>query len=462
MTGRGWVGAVGVGVAALVWGACREEERVHPEPGGLLEVHADSADAATHLPDAGVSPTDAGADAGLRDAGVLDAGAPDAGVDAGTIVLPSASGWQFFGPQHGGPREVYGVSSDATGNLWVAGGDEGLFLLAPGATSFRRFTVADGLTPYVDAAGVQPQKVLSVRGGPAHTVFVGYEGRFGGLDLNDPPDLLKSGDADKVVFNGAGITVSHFDIATPPGDPNYPTGRDLVRTIYRILYDRASGDVWFGGNHGVALWHGTYKRIQEHQHAAINGYTGTGAYTLLSGDWYGIGLDPSGDLWFGGGHRLARLQFGANRSFWGPVEPIIDVWPDAVEDDGRPDQRTDDFVQDLAVASNGAVFIGSIPNGLAVVSPGATVASFFDKRLFVDPKVTALEIDPADGSVWVGHIYGGLTRLQGGQYVHYSLDVFGEQLIEGAVPDIQSDVVGGQRRILVAFGAGAIGVYTGK
>jgi hypothetical protein len=43
---------------------------------------------------------------------------------------PPTGDWTFYGTAQGGPRYVYGVSADAGGNLWVAGGEEGLFVLA--------------------------------------------------------------------------------------------------------------------------------------------------------------------------------------------------------------------------------------------------------------------------------------------------------------------------------------------
>ncbi len=407
--------------------------------------------------------TDAGArpDGGPQDAGPAprDAG-PLTMADAGPISFPSSSGWTFYGPQHGGPRAALGVSSDAAGNLWVAGGDEGLFLLTPGAQTFRRFTHADGLGSYTDASGVHGYKVLSVAGGPANTVFIGYEGVFGGLDDNDPPYQLKSGDADQVAFNGAGLTVRHFDLSSPPGlYSEYPAGRDKLRSVFRVVHDAKSGDVWFGGNHGIAVYDRSHDLVVEHQHAAINGYTASGAYTLLSGDWYGLALDGHGDVWMGGGHRVGKLGYAAGRNFWGPVSPVLDIWPDAVPIDGKPKDRTDDYVQDLAVAADGSVWVGSIPNGLAHWSPSGVA---YYRTGLVDPKVTALEVDPEDGSVWVGHLYGGLSRLTASGVQHYDYRVFGRQTVSGRVPDLQSDRVGGKRRLLVAFESGAVGIYVGE
>ena len=97
-------------------------------------------------PDAG--PADSGPlDAGPADAGPPDAGPPDGG---GSVSLPNIPGWDFYGPQHGGPQDVRGVTMDEGGNLWVAGGAEGLFLIRVAADGrltgrFEKFGIADGL-----------------------------------------------------------------------------------------------------------------------------------------------------------------------------------------------------------------------------------------------------------------------------------------------------------------------------
>jgi hypothetical protein len=477
---RRWVAAA-VGVGAWLWGCA---ERPIPVIPSGSEHHAPAASTGTSdagswtqspgeqpsRPDAGAR--DAGSDAG-RDAGVADAGV-DAGVDAGIfdagsgVVFPDSAGWQFYGPESGLPGTVYGVSADEGGNLWVAGGDQGLFLLVQGEAQFRRFTAAEGLTPFVDENGIRTQKVISVLGAAAGSAWVGYAGVHGGAEMSDPPHLVKSGDADHVVFNGAGLAVTHFDISTPPGaDPHYPAGRDLIRDVLRIVRDPASGDVWFGGNHGIGLWQPSKGALQEHEHADINGYLGKDCtssapqncrYTLMSGDYYGVGLMPNGDVVYGGGHRVARKSYGGNRQFWSPVVKL-DVWPDAQPYDGYPDQRTDDFVQDLAVASDGTVWVGSIPNGLAFINPQGAVG--YVTAGLIDRKVTALEVDPLDGSIWVGHIWGGVARLGGAHPGQFGAKALGLHAANASVLDIQSTIQNGTRRILVAFGSGAVGVFSG-
>ena len=377
----------------------------------------------------------------------------------------SLEGWQFFGPQNGGPKQILGVSSDKAGNIWVAGGDEGLFLLAYGSSQFRRFSIADGLTPLKDPAkGDTQQPVISVAGAAAGTVFVGYRGVHAGKEEADPAYMVKSGDVDKVTLSlGTAITVTHLDISSPKGTPGLPNGREKIRDIRRILYNAKTGDVWFGGNHGVAMYDARLRKVVEHVHAHILGYLPSGARTMLSGDWYGIGLDAAGDLWMGGGHRLAKNRFATlGRKFYAlQKRPYVDVWPDEnpSETNAQPEDRTDDFVQDLAIGKDGSVWVGSIPNALARLPLKGTREYIRDG--LVNPKVTALETDPLDGSIWVGSIYAGLTRINGTTKKIIGEGRLGRDLIVSPITDIQSDTLNGNRRILVAFGSGAVGVYIG-
>jgi hypothetical protein len=466
-TGWWWIP---LAVAALAFVGCTngtnpdDQVPVHPPP------------TVQNPPDGGVGviPRDGGTTTGDTDGG--GTGGEDAGTGTGTdggtqvteIAFPQLPGWQFFGPQHGGPREVWGVSADDGGNIWVAGGGDGLYLLTPGADRFLRFTHADGL------GGVNGQgfAVISVSGGPSGTVYVGYRGvESGGFDEADPMWMQKTGDADKVVWNGAGLSVTHYDISSPPGlYAQYPDGREKIRHVHRLLHDRSTGNVWFGGNHGVGMYEHARKTVWEHQHAHINGYKQSAAadpsgasYTMLSGDWMGIALDGNGDFWMGGGHRIGRINYASEGGqYWASVNPIIDVWPDAQPDDARPELRTDDLVSDLLVSPGGDVWVGSIPNGLARVNPTTLEVTYIPKSKLADPAVTALERDPKDGSLWVGHLWGGLTRIRNGEYTHVSQAQLGHPLVDMVVNDLQSFTHQGNRRILVAFSGGAVGIYTGE
>jgi ligand-binding sensor domain-containing protein len=285
------------------------------------------------------------------------------GTDAGTNVKPPAppitnGAFTHYGMESGFPSFVkdaegyivsgiMDVSGDAAGNIWIAGGD-GLYLFRSGSIQLEKFTQANGLQKYA---------ILSVAGLGANEVMVGYQGEFGGLEDNDPPEMVMSGGADRVLLDGNALHVTHYTLGTPPG-PGYPSGRYKIRSVYtiRATYDGPyAGDVWFGGNHGVAMWNQAAGAILEHQAASIE----TPSY--MSGDHFGLAFDNVGDVWIGGAHRIGKIPYATSGGdFFAELDPVVDVWPDK-----SPVDRKDDHVRALAVDTAGDVWVGSMVNGLA-------------------------------------------------------------------------------------------------
>jgi hypothetical protein len=448
---------------------------------------------------------------------------------------PSTAGWTFYGMNEGGPEKIYGVTADAAGNLWVAGGEEGLFLLKPGATQFQRFTMAEGLRPYgympdgSTPPGPKYLKVISVAGGPANTVFVGYEGMPGtgsehcesNWDSGNPdPARYKSGDADRVtLLPDDTLAVVHYDIFSGPdivGDE--PQGREKICDILRIAYDPRTHSVWFGGNHGFAWGDANIDfnptcngqlqcGVLEHVHPAINAYVYSHpqedrqrypddpsqwrvSYALLTDSYYGVAVDPSGDVWFGGSDRSTRFRYVTSSGSMDQPDYFeaqlmteaddyawnrFDIWPDAVGEphESRPEERTADNVSGMAVTADGSVWVGSFSRGLAQLTSDGRVVRRISTQL-VDRRglVSSVAADPLDNSVWAGASWGGgLSRVKNNTVAHYGGPVFGFELANSRVSDIQVDRSSGKRRILVAFMghhrsdgrwvAGAIGVYDG-
>jgi len=379
---------------------------------------------------------------------------PDGGVDGGTAWTPPPpvdfpnpppAGWSFYGPQNGGPHDVFGVSADQAGNIWVAGGEDGLFLMRAGSTTFQRFTMDDGLRPFgympdgSDPIGPKFLKVISVAGGPANTVFVGYEGRNRGVkddcegnwDNPNPalvdPSIYKSGDADRVTVDAAGkLSVVHYDIFSGPNVVSAePRGREKICHILRIVWDPKRNDVWFGGNHGFVLGDAAYpgdpkcngqincSGVAEHAHPAFDGIGANGGENFITGDYRGVAVDPSsGDVWFGGINRTTKLHYGGvsaqfpNASRWArfvtadiytegepqkwpppacPYSPCyganrIDVWQDAAGE--------------VSCNASGSC-VPHVPT-LAEQTPADLVFA-----------IAALP----DGGAWIGSGYLGLRRL---------------------------------------------------
>jgi len=318
--------------------------------------------------------TDAGSDAGY--------GGIDAGTDAGTsafvwkpgdiLTVQTGNGWSFAsdGLPSGG---VMGASADENGNIWVAARTNGIYVQRGGAGRFQQFTIADGLHPYgylPDGSPADPNPSLSVTpaisiaGGPGSSAYVGYQGKDGCEDEWDSqgdqhqltnPSIYKSGDADRVVLNGSGINVAHYDIFSGPNMvPNEMAGREKLCTIFRIVWQRGSkrnaadpndhGFVWFGANHGYAMGFADYggnpscdgqhncSGNLEHSHPAINDAKGR----FLTGDYYGLAVDTvphvdsSGntffDIWFGGKYRTTRFRFGETLGDFFKAQPLTELY----------------------------------------------------------------------------------------------------------------------------------------
>ena len=504
-----------------------------------------------------------GSDAGTPDAGPADAGPADAGPpDAGglkTIAFPQTTGWDFYGPQNGGPQDVFDVAMDEGGNLWVAGGSEGLFLMRADSTGklsgrFEKFGIADGLHPYgwlngEAAVGMQvtdgspadldpsldATPVISVAGGPAGTVFVGYEGKehcedawhgdqWTGASQWGDPSVYKSGDADRVTLTGTGISVVHYDIFSGPGMvKEEPKGREKICSVYRLAWDKATNQIWFGGNHGFAVGKAdaanaptcngeTGCPVSEHSHPAIagckvdydyaTGHCPSDQTEWLTDAYHGLAVDPAThDLWAGGSNRTTLFQSATLGGFYNaadngdelPLGPPgmshrWDLWPDQIGewDASRsgedrvvyvmPRQRTtpgsrttdlDDVVSGIVAPGDGTAWVSSFAHGLIRIDSGGGRLSDATANLAA-PFVSSLARDPHDGSLWAGMQWVlGISRLtsSGDKLAAYGKETFGD-LLYAAPSLVRAGGNGTARSMMVGFRAnagyaGAIAVYKG-
>ena len=435
----------------------------------------------------------------------------------GGMPPPSSGDWTLYGAAQGAPQRVLGVSADEGGNLWVAGGEEGLFVLQKGQTQFRRYTLADGLRPYgymPDGSappGTPYLNVISVAGGPSGVAFVGYAGKppasgkptcedewDASYNAGRSPDasVYKSGDADRVTLSGNTLQVVHYDFSTGPNKvAAEPRGREKLCHILRIAYDPKTQSVWFGGNHGFAwgkanftgyscapgAWDYGCAGVMEHVHPAINAWNSSHTgIVLLTDAYYGVSVASNGDVWFGGAARSTRFRYGTNgNNYWlaqpqtedsGSISNRFDIWPDAVGEPNipTPAQRVDDHVSGMAVMSDQSVWVGSFARGLALLdSSGQRLRTLSTELVDGAGRVSAVAADPSDGSVWAGAYWGeGLSRVRGGQVTLYGASVLPSAIQWLPMTDIQVDRSGSQRRLLVAFDGtskkhGVVGIYSG-
>lgn len=363
------------------------------------------------------------------------------GGSGGIPAVQTGEHMRFWQRAHGVAAPVRSISADRGGNVWAANG-RGLLLLRAGAETWELFTQEDGLPEW---------NTMAVAGGRDGQVWVGYEGLFPDANyFDDPPEIAKSGDVDLIELDGDGLEiVRHYDISSPPA-PDYPDGRDVLRTCYRIvpvLEGRWKGDVWFGCNHGVAAWTEQYDMVQEHQHTAIwrDG-------TDHTGDFRGLAVRPDGNVWIAGAHNGGLLRYDdEGGQFWARIDPVIDIWPDAVSND----PRGDDWTMALELDESGGLWAGGFGNGLAYRAPDGTWSWLQQKDGLPDDRVYDLALDP-DGSLWVA-TDAGLARVRDGQVVQVLDSRTG---LPGSPYAVAIDDTVTPRRVLIGTSQGA-GIYDG-
>jgi hypothetical protein len=123
---------------------------------------------------------------------------------------------------------------------------------------------------------------------------------------------------------------------------------------------------------------------------------------------------------------------------------------DKLPSDSRPSQRTEDNVSGMAIAWTARCGFGCPPTAWP------TARRRHARVLATPAQVSSVAVDPLDGSVWVGGRNGGLTRIEAGVFTDWS-----EKVPGGEIPDIQVDRSGAQRRIVVSFKRGTVGIYDG-
>jgi hypothetical protein len=352
------------------------------------------------------------------------------------------------------------------------------------------------------------------------------------------PAVYKSGDADRVSLNGSGITVAHYDIFSGPNIvPNEPQGREKLCSIYRVVWNQSRNEVWFGGNHGFAVGRADATTnpgcdgepgcspVWEHSHPAISGcnvdydlgsgWCPSGSTAWLTDGYYGVAVDPSNfDMWMGGANRTTKFHSATGGDYWkaqsdtegtpGPCTGVSgtcdrwDLWPDNVPEwdpthgvifvspwmrsiSGH-DFALDDNVSSIAALPDGTAWVGSYGHGLIHINSGGgrieDATGLLPSRF-----VSAVAIDPFDGSIWVGLNWVlGLSRLFG---AHSGNTVWGdasgtnapkEGRVWSSIANIQPSGSGSSRRMVVSFRpftakdpatkqlidyAGAVGVYSG-
>jgi hypothetical protein len=348
------------------------------------------------------------------------------GIDFGTqgpwpvqnVVYGSADGIE--------ESPVVAVTTDEAENRWVAT-PRALYVLRPGDKTFKRFDELDGLhlgeitgrspgpvgwakycdmKPVADDApcasgnvqwgGAANGGILSLVGGAANEVFVGYSGRHIGYNADGTPPVCPddpgfqngfdwcdpdahTGKVDWVKLGDDGkITVVRFDFLS--NDHGRKFWHD--RIVRRLAYDHFvhPRTVYVGTEHGVTIvrpdlwtpfsgvdfdtWINTW--FGDHLHALVCFHTtcdpssSTGQRT---GEWRGLAIDADGQLWHAGFFSAGRLSWDPDPFHW--MKRASGAFTAAFGDGGPPVftvNQEGDYVQlsGVAVCPDGKVWFSSL------------------------------------------------------------------------------------------------------
>jgi hypothetical protein len=297
-------------------------------------------------------------------------------------------GWGPF-PQR--PQTVYGTaqglmeapisaSVDEGENLWVVT-ERALYLLQPGARTFRRYTAQDGL--HYGPGYTEPPDITLVEGGTKGECFVGYSARDTNT-TNLGPDAHRTADPwahmgkmDQVLLQADGtLKVNRYDLRNSNDGTYYET-----RTIMSMVYDHFQhpGNLYVGSNHGVTRivpakyfpprnpldpdtrdekqWYGDHV----HPWVCIDGPC-DGNHVSTFGDWFGLTLAPDGRLWMAGLTTAGAVHYVESVYDWwhswapfNPFEPAFGVPP--VFPTGRSGDPVN--LRAVTVTSDGIVWFAS-------------------------------------------------------------------------------------------------------
>jgi hypothetical protein len=267
---------------------------------------------------------------------------------------------------------VVGATTDEAENLWVAT-PRALYVLQPGDKSFKRYDENDGLhlgaitgrapgpvgwakycdqKPIADGApcsgtvvwgGANEFGILSLQGGSANEVFVGYnathdpnfpncpDGAGGIFGYDDCDPAAHSGKVDRVRLNKDGtITVDRFDFLSNDHGRKYWHNRFANRMAYDHFVHH--GTLYVGTEHGVVIvfpdrwtpftgdgfdaWIDTWFGDHLHARVCFHKPCDDTSENQKMGGWHGLAIDGNGEMWHAGWFSVGRVSWTSDPEVW--------------------------------------------------------------------------------------------------------------------------------------------------
>ena len=368
----------------------------------------------------------------------LGGGGGSGGAGGGDMGNPIGPGpWPvtdltIYGSAQGLSGSILDANPDEGQNIWAANGTT-LYVLRPGSTTFQPFTAADGLhiEPFTDPYGQSNlTRITAIAGGHANEVMVGY---YGYETLGNP--YLDS-DAQKALGNGDHVTVGSDGklSITRYGfrcDFEGANGCWENRSPRRIVYAHSgvvAGRSFWGFNHGVT--HVYNDVFGDHVHPEIWYHNADGSVTEKLGEFYGVAVTPTGDLWVAGRYGVGLQPFNPiSHQAWvqghfiyafttNTSDHSLDV-PTGYHEDNRGAAVTSDGVLWLARLGGGLVSWDRSTNSYNTVRTWSQVPSDLmdvqadpdDTLWLVTSGGALLRFDPVSGSVQTWPGVSGVTRI---------------------------------------------------
>lgn len=348
------------------------------------------------------------------------------------------------------------ASVDEAENLWVVT-ERALYLLRPGARTFRRYTAQDGL--HYGPGYTEPPDITLVEGGTKGECFVGYTARDTNTSnlgpnahmWNDP--WAHMGKMDQVLLQPDGsLKVNRYDLRNSNDGRYYET-----RTITSMVYDHFQhpGNLYVGSNHGVTRIVPAkyfpprnpldFDTSDEKQWYADHVHPWVCMDSLCSdpnhgpstfGDQYGLTLAPDGRLWMAGLTTAGAVHYVDNLvdwwHSWAPFNPFDPAFGDGSGPPVFPTGRYGDPVnlRAVTVTPDGVVWFASGGADSWRV-PHRGMASWDGRRfLYFDPQALgSIELNIlemvalADGRLVLGFPSSGLLVWKPGDSRGHRLTV---------------------------------------
>jgi hypothetical protein len=377
-----------------------------------------------------------GGDAGAAMGGDGGAGSGDMGMggSAGSGGDGGGGGDDMGGPITGGPGPwpvadltIYGsaqglgggivdANPDEAQNIWAANG-ETLYLLRPGSSTFATFTAADGLhiQGFTDAyGGANETRITALAGGHAGEVMVGYYGYEGLTNpYNDTDEQKHLGNGDRVAVDASGhLTVTRYLFRC-----DYESGNGCWenRSPRRIMYQHtgiAAGHSFWGFNHGVS--HVYNDSIGDHVHPEVWYQETNGGVTEKIGEFYGIAILPTGDVWMAGRYGVGLQPFNPVPHFdWVNGRFIYAFTTDTGDHSLDVPTGYTENNRGATVTPDGVVWFARLGGGLISWDPKTNRYDSLQRWSQVPSDLLDVQADP-DGSLWLVTSGNALLRFDPG------------------------------------------------